>query len=178
MNGSGAGAGTDRLLVIGCGNALAADDGLGIDLAAVLRRRGDLDVIDADRPGAGLLEFLAGRRSVVFADSVCSGQAPGSVLLCRLPSTRIRPRALAPMSGHGWGIDQVLALGAALHRDLPPTMALIGIEIDAARPGTQRSAAGAAAVAFVASHFDDLVPKALGLDPDDVLVIEPCSARA
>lgn len=163
-----------RLLVVGCGNALAADDGLGLDVIAALRRlRDDLDLVDADRPGVGVIEVLAGRRSVVFADSVCSGHPPGCVILCRLPSTQVRPRALAAVSGHGWGIDEVLALGAALHRDLPQSIALIGVEIDDAHPGVQRSAAGAAAVAFVARHFDDLAHKALALGLEDVVVIEP-----
>ncbi len=68
-------------LVVGLGNPLMGDDGIGVTIARDLRFRRSIDapVIEAGTPGFGLIELLPDERSVVFIDAVDGGRTPGSV---------------------------------------------------------------------------------------------------
>ncbi len=68
-------------LVVGLGNPLMGDDGIGVTVARDLRfhRSIGAPVIEAGTPGFGLIELLTDERPVVFIDAVDAGRTPGSV---------------------------------------------------------------------------------------------------
>ena len=72
---------TEGPLVVGLGNPLMGDDGIGVTVARDLRFRRSIGapVIEAGTPGFGLLELLMDERPVVFIDAVDAGRTPGSV---------------------------------------------------------------------------------------------------
>jgi hydrogenase maturation protease len=77
---------------------------------------------------------------IVFLDAVTSGAPAGTLYLAELPHSRLEPRALGSLSGHGFGLAEALALAEALGRRLP-RMILVGIEIADASPGCELSPA-------------------------------------
>jgi hydrogenase maturation protease len=77
-----------------------------------------------DRPGARLIEHLRGARCAVLIDAMRGGGAAGSV---RVLAPDDLERSGGTLSSHGLGVAEALALAAALG-DLPPRLALIGIE--------------------------------------------------
>ena len=72
---------TEGPLVVGLGNPLMGDDGIGVTVARDLRFRRCISapVIEAGTPGFGLIELLTDERPVVFIDAVDAGRTPGSV---------------------------------------------------------------------------------------------------
>ncbi len=72
---------TEGPLVVGLGNPLMGDDGIGVTVARDLRFRRSIGapVIEAGTPGFGLIELLTDERPVVFIDAVDAGRTPGSV---------------------------------------------------------------------------------------------------
>jgi hydrogenase maturation protease len=143
--------------VVGCGNAQAGDDSVGLEIVRRLRERGDCACELLERPQAGLelMDVLRDTGRVLFIDAVSSGAAPGTLHLVPLPSASVVPRALNAISSHGWGLVETLRLMAALHYRLP-RLALLGVEIESVQPGAARSAAVESGVQMVVECFEAL----------------------
>ncbi len=97
------------LCVLGLGNPLMGDDGIGVIVARRLRQleiKG-ARVFEAGTPGYGLFDVFAEEKRVVFIDAVDSGSRPGSV-------DWIDPQAVmadqARQSLHQVGLADVLSL--------------------------------------------------------------------
>ena len=140
--------------VVGCGNAWAGDDSAGLEIVRRLRVRGSCECELLERPHAGveLMEVLRDVERVLFIDAVSSGAPAGTLHLVPLPSVSIVPRTISSISSHGWGLAETLRLMAALRHRIP-RLALLGVEIEAALPGTPRSAAVESAIQAVLERF-------------------------
>jgi hydrogenase maturation protease len=143
-----------RLLIVGCGNPAAGDDGAGIE---IVRRLGDLGGCSCElraetAPGVGLLDLLPLADVILFVDAVTSGGVPGTLYLTSLPSAELEPRALGSLSGHGWGLVEILKLANALGRTLP-RLVLLGIEAGVVTQGAPRSPAVEQAIALVVERI-------------------------
>jgi hydrogenase maturation protease len=146
-----------RLLVVGCGNPLAGDDGVG---AEVVRRldtpaHADCDFLVLPFAGIELLEVLLSAEAVLVIDAVSSGAPPGTLHLIPWPTPSVASRLVSSVSSHGWGVAEALALAEALGRPLPP-VTILGIETGEVRPGAPRSAAVEAAVERIVEKFAPL----------------------
>lgn len=70
-----------KTLVLGCGNILAGDDGVGVRAAEALERENlprGVCVVDGGTPGHGLVEQLIGYHRVLILDAMV-GRPPGRV---------------------------------------------------------------------------------------------------
>ena len=109
------------ILILGLGNPLRGDDGVGYEVVQALARQklpGEVEVMDGGTPGVGLLRLIEGRRRVILVDAAEMGRPPGSV-------ARFRPEeaALAGSPGecspHRSGVADALTLARALDLALP-----------------------------------------------------------
>ncbi len=117
------------VVVLGMGNPLAGDDGVGVALAEALAEAGpppgaSVRVAGSD-PLAILEELLAGRR-VLLLDACRFGGRPGETTWLRLDDPRW-PVAAAPLSLHGLDLPAVFELARALRLPLERAW-LLGIE--------------------------------------------------
>jgi hydrogenase maturation protease len=133
-------------VVVGLGQALAGDDGVGPAVARALAADG----MDAHESGdaSELLAILAEGRPVVVVDAVVGGGRPGDVL-------HLRGGALAPgvrpISSHGLGVAEALELARALHGDDAVRVEIVGVVIERPRaPGSGMSGMSPAVAAAVA----------------------------
>ncbi len=123
-------------LVIGLGNPLMGDDGLGLVALERLTSRWRLPPlvrpVDGGTLGLSLLPLIEGAEAVLVLDAIDAGQSPGS--LVRLNDDQL-PRMLGHrISCHQSGLPEVLALGQ-LRGTLPPRLAAIGLQPACVRPG-------------------------------------------
>jgi len=125
-------------VVVGIGQAVAGDDGVGLVVARALAARG---VVVHESADASLLLSLLddGRRDgrpdgrpdglrIVVVDAVVGGGAPGSVM-------RLDTRALAsgptPLSSHGIGVAEAIELARTLYGDRAVSrVEIVGVAID------------------------------------------------
>jgi len=97
-----------RTLVLGMGNPILSDDGLGLHVARRLR---DLpvpegvEVQESEVGGLRLLELVRGFTKVVIIDAITSGRTPGEI-------RRLDGREF--MGGHRYGSAHSIHLGTAL----------------------------------------------------------------
>ncbi len=149
------------LRVIGCGNELTADDGLGIALVERLRASAILSGSRCDFsivPNVGLemLALLRPGEPILFVDAVSSDDPPGTLRLIPLPSHSLEARPVSSLSSHGWGLLETVALARRLKPALP-RMLLLGIELGTLEFSSPRSPAVERAMARVVACFPNLL---------------------
>ncbi len=118
-----------RLAVIGIGNPLRGDDGVGPQVIEELTRRGlpeGVTPLDEGIGGLTLLQVLEGWKRVVVIDVADIGREPGQFARFTPDQARL---AQAPdrFSLHHAGLSEVLALADALDRPLPE-MVIFGVQ--------------------------------------------------
>ena len=95
-------------LVLGMGNPILSDDGLGLVVARRLRELpmpGDVEVAESEVGGLRLLELVRGFTKVVIIDALRSGGTPGEIK--RLDADEFR-------GGHRYGSAHSIHLGTVL----------------------------------------------------------------
>lgn len=114
-----------RTLVLGIGNLLLRDEGVGVHVVQTLMREGYPEGVDVLDVGTAILDALpaieeAGR--IIIIDAVKADGAPGSIY--RMPMDAFeRPQCIASM--HGFDLSRVLALAG---RTDDPEVIVIGVE--------------------------------------------------
>lgn len=118
------------ILVIGLGNILLADDGVGPrlvrELKALYAGVDGLECIDGGTQGLALLGYLGRRQSVVILDAFASGRRPGDVTVLDRAAL-IEARASRSTTAHEGNAAELLAT-AHLLDELPERVFLVGIE--------------------------------------------------
>ncbi len=142
-------------VVIGLGNPLMGDDGLGIVVARQLLSRTDLpdgvQVVDGGTWGLNLLPVIEDAERVLLVDAIDMAEAPGTLIL--LSRERL-PRYLATkISPHQVDLRDVLAL-AELRGTLPEDTTAIGLQ-------PQIVALGTALSPLIAGRMEELVSAVL-----------------
>ena len=120
-------------VVLGLGNPLMADEGIGVYLIERLARVGErcpeADFIDAGTGGMSVLHLIEGRRKAVFIDCAFMDEAPGT--LRRFTPEEVRStKVLAHQSLHDADLLQILTLAEQLG-DCPGQVVIFGIQPEA-----------------------------------------------
>jgi hydrogenase maturation protease len=129
-----------KISVIGLGNILMQDEGVGVHAVKALQERlppaPGLEFIDGGTAGLDLLPFIEGRDRVLFMDAVNFREEPGYIGMLRNQEIP----AFFPMkhSLHHMGLPEVLA-AAQLLNVLPPEVCLLGIQPRTIAPGLELS---------------------------------------
>jgi hydrogenase maturation protease len=123
--------GSTDVLVLGLGNLLLSDDGLGLRLLRELATKGSgAEFLDGGTQGLALLSYLANRSALIILDAVALGAPPGTVHMLQGETIS----AHHAVTAHGSNALELLA-AARLLGDLPPSVTIIGIEPACLRTG-------------------------------------------
>jgi len=117
-------------LILGVGNPLRGDDGVGVLAVQRLLARPDLPagvaVVDGGTAGLGLIPLIENYRRVVLVDAVLMGEPPGTVRRFAWHEARVAGHE-QPLSLHQSDLADALALAEALGR-LPPVIIVYGVQ--------------------------------------------------
>ena len=105
-----------KTLVLGVGNLLMGDEGVGIRVVRRLEERlsdPGTEIVDGGTGGLHLLEYFLDRDRVILVDAVMDGSAPGTVSVSKPVYARDYPRTLV---AHDIGLKDVLDAVALLDR--------------------------------------------------------------
>jgi hydrogenase maturation protease len=119
-----------KTLLLGLGNDILSDDGVGLRVAAALRRRlanhRDLTVVETAEMGLSLLDQIVDVDVLVLVDAVLTGKAaPGFVH--ELDGADLA--TLPAISPHFLGVGETLALGRKLGLSMPNEVRIFAIEV-------------------------------------------------
>jgi hydrogenase maturation protease len=121
--------GKKPVLILGVGNLLLKDEGIGVHVA---RKLMDMDlppyveVVEGGTSGFDLLDDIEGRGKVVVVDTVQAGQPPGT--LYRLSHEDIEDRPKQRLSLHDIDMTDLLNLSDLLGVEKPAEVIIIGVE--------------------------------------------------
>lgn len=120
-------AGRAPVLVLGIGNLLMQDEGVGVRVVQELARRSlpeGVELCDGATAGLDLLDILAGRRKVIVIDAVRCDAQPGTILRIEIDDLTFKPGVA--ISLHEFGLIATLRAGRLLGC-LPEHMVLYGV---------------------------------------------------
>lgn len=115
-------------LVLGVGNILLSDEGVGVRVVEALEKHYQMHdgvtVMDGGTAGMELLEAMAGREFVLLVDAVNTGAAPGTRV--RLEGEAVPTLFRGKISPHQLGISDLLAALQFLEQP-PRDLVLLGV---------------------------------------------------
>ena len=118
-------------VVVGLGNDLLSDDGVGLYVARRLRERLDPNrykVVELCIGGMGLVDYLVGHHRAVLIDACRTGRHPPGTLTFHRPEDFANSPRLA--SYHTIDFATALELARQLGADLPERIAIFAIEVE------------------------------------------------
>jgi hydrogenase maturation protease len=118
-----------KVLVLGIGNILLSDEGIGVRAVEELRKNysfsDGVEIMDGGTLGIDLLYFMEGFQKLLVIDAVLGGDSPGT--LYKFKGDEVKAYFRKKVSAHELGFQEVLALADLLGRK-PEEIVLIGIE--------------------------------------------------
>jgi len=147
-----------RVIVLGVGNLLLRDDGVGIHAVrklATMNLPPEVEVVDGGTAGLGLLSYFEEADMVVLIDCLDAGTSPGTIY--RIPVAELDlDHAREAVSLHEMQLRDVLVLAKRLGK-LPPAV-VYGVQPAAIAWGTELS-----------PEVADVLPRLADLVKSDVL---------
>jgi len=149
------------ILVLGLGNVLLSDEGVGVRVVEALDASHDLpaevEVLDGGTSGMDLLDMVADRDCLIVADAVNAGGPAGRLI--RLENDDIRQLFETRFSPHQLGLSDLLA-NLRLIGKAPRQVIVVGVVPQDLGLGLELSAAAAggrdAAVAMIVDELTRL----------------------
>lgn len=151
-----------RTVVIGVGNDLCGDDGVGPAVARMVAREAEpgVSVLAAPADGLALLDFWRGVDAAIIVDAVSSGAVPGTIQ-CLDGIDDARLISSVRWSSHSFGIPEAIGLARALG-SLPKVLTIYGIEGSTFEAGAELSQP----VRDAAQKLSDLILSRLAGGPE------------
>ena len=116
----------ENILVLGVGNLLLSDEGVGIHVVQRLQEMSlpsGVEVIDGGTGGFELISHFSGKKKVIIVDAVRGDDEPGTILRFTADDLSIAWRPT--FSAHQTGVEGLLHFSKELTS--PPQIVFIGI---------------------------------------------------
>lgn len=143
------------VLVLGIGNLIMSDDGVGVRVVQELKRSyrfpGNVMVVDGGTLGLDLLPMLESATHLILVDAVEFGEKPGTLI--RLIGEELPVALETKLSPHQMGLKDLLAVSELMGHS-PGEMVLIGVQ-----PGSIEMGIELTADVYVA--LDEMMSKVL-----------------
>lgn len=118
-----------RVLILGLGNLLLGDEGIGVRVVEELKGLelpDGVTVAEGGTSGLGLVGLMEGYQRVIIVDAADMGHSPGRVVRFTPLEAQLKT-VEAPLSLHQIGLGEVLALAEALEV-APAELVIIGVQ--------------------------------------------------
>jgi hydrogenase maturation protease len=155
------------ILVLGIGNVLLTDEGIGVRALKELERRftfpANVELLDGGTAGIELLRHIRKRDYLIIIDAMAWDQKPGTV--GRVEGADVPAAFRTRISPHQLGLSDLLA-AAMLTDELPKNLVLFGVEPESIDIGLDLTDTVEASVdKLVSAIADELRSLGCGLVP-------------
>lgn len=119
-----------KTIIVGLGNPILTDDGVGIKIAQILREKvGDeVEVVEASLAGFNLLDLLKGYETAILVDAIqTKGGKVGDIYQLGLDDLAFSQRLA---SVHDINLYTAWKLGEQLSIELPQKLVIFAIEVE------------------------------------------------
>lgn len=146
-----------KTLILGVGNILLCDEGIGVRVIEFLQKHtlsDDIEIVDGGTAGADLIDILADRETVIIVDAVCLDKPAGTIM--ELTPDDLMPQKESPLSLHDLDIPQTLKMTGVLGC-APQKVICFGIVPELTKPGMELSKTIAPLVPIIAKCVMDAI---------------------
>lgn len=158
---------TRKILVVGLGNPILGDDGVGWRVAELVQQRvGDHPHIDIEflsLGGLSLMEWMIGYDHVVLIDAIVTGTTPPGTVKT-FPLEKLPNKALGHMSSaHDTTLQNAIKVGESMGANLPEDIFIVSIESKNVYDFTEE----------LSPEVGAAVPRAVEIALEHILRLEP-----
>jgi hydrogenase maturation protease len=125
------------IVVIGLGNVLLSDEGIGVHLlkhlSSLAEKYPNVDFVDAGTGGMNILHLLEGKRKAVIIDCANMGAEPGRIKKFT-PDQALSVKSLAHYSLHEQDLLRIIDFAKKLEQ-CPQDIVIFGIQPEIIEPG-------------------------------------------
>jgi hydrogenase maturation protease len=127
------------IVIIGIGNLLKQDDGIGLHAVRYLQGKvpEGVELVEGSTYAADLLPALESRSTAIFIDGLEAGEEPGAVFRFT-PQELLRPRSKRSISVHDFGVLELLDAALLLDQS-PDEIVIIGVQVKELGTGIELS---------------------------------------
>lgn len=140
-----------KVTIVGVGNILLQDEGVGVHAIKKLSERyefpEDVEIIDGGTMGLDLLPFIENTDRLLFVDAIDLKEKPGTIGI--VEDKDITAVIRTKISPHQIGLNDLLSVMRLLEKE-PENITVIGIQPGSMQTGTELSAQ-------VRQNLDDLI---------------------
>ena len=125
-----------RVLILGIGNILLRDEGIGVRAVEALQQQAlpdDVELADGGTAGADLVNLVADRPKLIVVDSVDGEGPPGTIYRMNPDDLLAGPPA---MSLHEFGLTDMLTMAAQM-QCAPKEVVILGVKPQSMEPGLE-----------------------------------------
>ncbi|MHB8894751.1 MAG: hydrogenase maturation protease [Candidatus Geothermincolia bacterium] len=146
-------------VIIGIGNLIKSDDGVGVHAVRQLEGRvpDGVRLVEGSVYCADLFCFLEGAGKAIFIDAIHAEDAPGAIF--RFSPDDVKQKASVPLSIHDFGLYELIQT-ARLMGQCPDDITIFAVQVEHTEFGLELTGAVAAAVPRVC----ELVLTELGIE--------------
>lgn len=114
-------------LVLGLGNELLGDDGIGVLAARRMAEElgGRAEVVESGLSGVALLDILTGHRKAIIIDAIQTARVPPGTIVELDPGEL---RAILNPSPHYTGLPEMMTLARELNLEFPDEIRILAVE--------------------------------------------------
>jgi hydrogenase maturation protease len=127
-----------EILILGLGNSIMSDDGLGLRALERLLERyslpAEVEAREGGTLGLHLAPYLAGVRDLLLIDAIYTAAPPGTLMRCE--GAELTATLGHNLSLHQAGLSELLAVGSTLG-PMPERIVLWGVVAATIRPGLE-----------------------------------------
>jgi hydrogenase maturation protease len=117
-----------KILVLGLGNELLADDAVGLLIIRELTKeyKGQADLVECTVSGLALLEYFIDFEKAIIVDAIHTGKRPAGSVYELMPADLGEVYAPSP---HYTGLPEMMALAKQLELQFPQDIKIFAMEI-------------------------------------------------
>ena len=163
-------------LVLGVGNVLLSDEGIGVRAVEELQRRyrfpDEVEILDGGTSGIELLRFFDEVEHLIIIDAVRAGHPPGTVM--RVEGDDVPATFETRITPHQLGLSDLLAT-AKLTDQMPGHLVLFGVEPKSLESGIGFTPEVEEAVEKLTGHVADELSR-LGYSVEEYETEQACES--
>ncbi len=123
----------NRTLILGLGNAILGDDGVGIEVARAVKKRlspkPSVTIVEASLGGMVLLDVITGFDRVIVVDAIMTDDARPAGFVYELSLADLGD-VVQPYASHALDLKTTTELGRRLGYEMPKTVDIYAIKIN------------------------------------------------
>jgi hydrogenase maturation protease len=129
-----------RTLILGVGNPVRCDDGIGIHVVQRLSTSvlpSNVTTAEAGTSGLGILDVIAGYRRLIVIDAIDAGEAPGSIFELEVEDL-VDVVTLHAANPHDIDLLTAIDTGRRLGLEIPTEIRIVAVQIEDAQKFSER----------------------------------------